>query len=69
MVSEIMHKSPAKMILFSLCLPGFTLLPAFAQSAATANSGAAAPLTVPAATAGGLHAQRASAVRHQYDRL
>ncbi len=45
-----MHKSPAKMILFSLCLPGFTLLPALAQSAATANSGAAAPLTVPAAT-------------------
>ncbi len=50
MVSEIMHKSPAKMLLFSLCLPGFTLLPAFAQSAATANSGAAAPLTTPAAT-------------------
>jgi polysaccharide biosynthesis/export protein len=50
MVSEIMHKSPAKMILFSLCLPGFTLLPAFAQSVATADSGVAAPLTVPAAS-------------------
>jgi polysaccharide biosynthesis/export protein len=51
MVSKFMHKSPAKMILFSLCLPGFTLLPAFAQSAATADTGAAAPLSVPATTA------------------
>ena len=69
MVSEIMHKSPAKLILFSLCLPGFTLLPAFAQSAATADSGAAAPLSVPAATQAAYTPSVASAVRHQYDRL
>jgi polysaccharide export outer membrane protein len=50
MVSEFMHKSPAKMILFSLCLQGFTLLPAFAQSVATADSGVAASVSVPAAT-------------------
>jgi polysaccharide export outer membrane protein len=35
MVSEFMHKSPAKLILFSLCLPGIMLAPAFAQSVAT----------------------------------
>jgi polysaccharide export outer membrane protein len=34
MVSEFMHKSPAKMILFSLCVPGLMLAPAFAQSVA-----------------------------------
>ncbi len=32
MVSEFMHKSPAKLILLSLCFQGLTLVPAFAQS-------------------------------------
>jgi polysaccharide biosynthesis/export protein len=34
MVSEFMHKSPAKMILFSLCLPGIMTIPVLAQSVA-----------------------------------
>jgi polysaccharide export outer membrane protein len=34
MVSEFMHKSPAKMILFSLCLPGIMAIPVLAQSVA-----------------------------------
>jgi polysaccharide biosynthesis/export protein len=50
MVSEFMHKSPTKMILFSLCLPGIMLAPTLAQSVAadgridaTTTSAAVAP--------------------------
>ncbi len=44
MVSEFMHKSPAKLILCSVCIQGMLLVPALAQSgrAATDVSGASA---------------------------
>ena len=43
-----MHKSSAKMILFSLCLPGLMLLPALAQSVVAADGRVGTPLTSPA---------------------
>jgi polysaccharide biosynthesis/export protein len=49
MVSEFMHKSPAKMILFSLCLSGITVIPALAQSVA-ADGRVDAAVTSPAAS-------------------
>ena len=43
-----MHKSPAKMILFSVCLPGMMLLPVLAQSVVAADGRVGTPLTAPA---------------------
>lgn len=43
-----MHKSPAKMILFSLCLPGMMLLPVLAQSVVAADGRVGTPLSAPA---------------------
>ena len=48
MVSEFMHKSPAKMILFSVCLPGMMLLPALAQSVVAPDGRVGIPLNSPA---------------------
>jgi polysaccharide export outer membrane protein len=48
MVSEFMHKSPAKTILFSLCVPAMMLVPAFAQSVPAADGRVGTPLTAPA---------------------
>jgi polysaccharide export outer membrane protein len=45
MVSEFMHKSPAKLILLSLCFPGIMLAPAVAQSVAADGRFDAAPAT------------------------
>ena len=45
-----MHKSPAKMILFSVCLPGMMLLPVLAQSVVPADGRVGTPLTAPAAS-------------------
>jgi len=45
-----MSKSPAKLILFSLCFPGLILVPALAQSVAPADGRVGVPLTVPAAS-------------------
>jgi polysaccharide biosynthesis/export protein len=45
-----MHKSPAKMILFSVCLPGMMLLPVLAQSVVAADGRVGTPLTAPAAS-------------------
>src|SRR5271156_5877864 len=43
-VSEFMHKSPAKLILLSLCFQGLTLVPAFAQSVVPADGRVGVPL-------------------------
>ena len=43
-----MHKSPAKMILFSVCLPGMMLLPVLAQSVVAADGRVGTPLNAPA---------------------
>jgi polysaccharide biosynthesis/export protein len=43
MVSKFMHKSPAKLILLSLCFPSMMLAPAFAQSVAADGRFDAAP--------------------------
>jgi polysaccharide biosynthesis/export protein len=43
MVSEFMHKSPAKLILLSLCFPGIMLAPALAQTVAADGRFDAAP--------------------------
>src|SRR3984885_1818000 len=43
-----MHKSPAKMILFSVCMPGMMLLPVFAQSVVAADGRVGTPLAAPA---------------------
>jgi polysaccharide export outer membrane protein len=48
MVSEFMHKSPAKLILLSLCFQGLTLVPAFAQ-VAPADGRVGTPLNAPIA--------------------
>jgi polysaccharide biosynthesis/export protein len=45
-----MHKSPAKMILFSVCLPGMMLLPVLAQSVVATDGRVGTPLTAPAAS-------------------
>ena len=51
MVSEFMHKSPAKLILLSLCFQGLTLVPAFAQAQAIppADDRVGTPLNAPIA--------------------
>jgi polysaccharide biosynthesis/export protein len=52
MVSEFMHKSPAKMILFSLCVPGIMLAPVLAQSVAAdgrVDASVTSPAIAPAA--------------------
>ena len=46
-----MHKSPAKLIMFSLCLPGIMLAPAFAQSVAADGRFDAAPAAPAVSTA------------------
>src|SRR5579859_1655339 len=57
MVSEFMHKSPAKLILLSLCFQGLALLPALAQAVVPADGrvgvpiGSAIPSTTVNATA------------------
>ena len=43
-----MHKSPAKMILISVCMPGMMLLPVFAQSVVAADGRVGTPLAAPA---------------------
>jgi polysaccharide export outer membrane protein len=49
MVSEIMQKSPAKLILWSLCLQGMVLVPAFAQNGGSAPTRSGATATSPQA--------------------
>jgi polysaccharide export outer membrane protein len=49
MVSEFMHKSPAKLILLSLCFQGLTLVPALAQAVVPADGRVGTPLTAPIA--------------------
>jgi polysaccharide biosynthesis/export protein len=51
MVSEFMHKSPAKLILLSLCFPGIMLVPALAQSVAADGRFDAAPAAPAVSTA------------------
>jgi polysaccharide export outer membrane protein len=51
MVSEFMHKSPAKLIMLSLCFPGIMLAPAFAQSVAADGRFDAAPAAPAVSTA------------------
>src|SRR5277367_141722 len=48
-VSEFMHKSPAKLILLSLCFQGLTLVPALAQAVVPADGRVGTPLTAPIA--------------------
>jgi polysaccharide biosynthesis/export protein len=47
MVNEFMHKSPAKLILFCLCLQGLTLVPAFAQAVVPADGRVGVPINAP----------------------
>ncbi len=42
-----MHKSPAKLILLSLCFQGLTLVPAFAQAAVPADGRVGIPMNAP----------------------
>ncbi len=49
MVSEIMHKSPAKLILLSLCFEGIMLVPVSAQSVVAADGRVSTPPAVFAA--------------------
>jgi polysaccharide export outer membrane protein len=49
MVSKFMHKSPAKMILFSVCASGMMLLPALAQSVVAPDGRVGTPLVAPPA--------------------
>jgi polysaccharide biosynthesis/export protein len=51
MVSEFMHKSPAKLIMLSLCFPGIMLAPALAQSVAADGRFDAAPAAPAVSTA------------------
>jgi polysaccharide export outer membrane protein len=51
MVSEFMHKSPAKLILLSLCFPGIMLAPALAQTVAADGRYDAAPAAPAVSTA------------------
>jgi polysaccharide export outer membrane protein len=44
MVSEFMHKSPAKLILLSLCFQGLTLVPALAQAVVPADGRVGVPM-------------------------
>jgi polysaccharide export outer membrane protein len=52
MVSEFMHKSPAKLILLSICFQGLTLIPALAQAVVPADGRVGIPMnaTVPSTT-------------------
>jgi polysaccharide biosynthesis/export protein len=47
MVSEFMHKSPARLILWSLCFQGLTLVPALAQAVIPADGRMGVPLNAP----------------------
>ncbi len=47
MVSEFMHKSPAKLILLSLCFQGLTLIPALAQAVVPADGRVGTPINAP----------------------
>jgi polysaccharide export outer membrane protein len=47
LVKELMHNSPAKLILLSLCLQGLTLVPAFAQGVVPADGRVGVPLNAP----------------------
>jgi polysaccharide export outer membrane protein len=47
MVSEFMHKSPAKLILLSLCFQGLTLVPALAQAVVPADGRVGVPMNAP----------------------
>jgi polysaccharide biosynthesis/export protein len=51
MVSEFMHKSPAKLIMLSLCFPSIMLAPALAQSVAADGRFDAAPAAPAVSTA------------------
>jgi polysaccharide biosynthesis/export protein len=47
MVSEFMHKSPAKLILLSLCFQGLTFAPGFAQAVVPADGRVGVPINAP----------------------
>jgi polysaccharide biosynthesis/export protein len=51
-----MHKSPAKLILFSLCFQGLMLVPALAQSVVAADGRVGTPMNVPVQTSTGANA-------------
>jgi polysaccharide biosynthesis/export protein len=50
MVSEFMHKSPAKIFLLSVCFQGLILVPALAQNIAASTERVGTPLNGPAVT-------------------
>jgi polysaccharide biosynthesis/export protein len=58
-----MHKSPAKLILLSLCFQGLTLVPAFAQAVVPADGRVGTPLnaSIPSTTADATVAARSAA--------
>jgi polysaccharide export outer membrane protein len=47
MVSKLVHKSPAKLILLSFCFQGLTLVPALAQAVVPADGRVGVPLNAP----------------------
>jgi polysaccharide export outer membrane protein len=51
-----MHKSPAKLILFSLCFQGLMLVPALAQSVVAADGRVGTPMNAPAPMSTGANA-------------
>ena len=51
-----MHKSPAKLILFSLCLQGLMLVPALAQSVVAADGRVGTPMNAPLPNSTGANA-------------
>src|SRR5271154_3611178 len=62
-VSEFMHKSPAKLILLSLCFQGLTLVPGFAQAVVPADGRVGTPMnaSIPSTTADAMAATAPSA--------
>jgi polysaccharide export outer membrane protein len=61
MVNKLMHKSPAKLLLFSLCIEGMLLIPANAQSGTPVNDLSPANTPVTASTSTYVPASKTSA--------
>jgi polysaccharide biosynthesis/export protein len=57
-----MHKSPAKLILLSLCFQGLTLVPAFAQAVVPADGRVGVPMNAVIPTTAGVAASAAAPV-------